>query len=371
MRIIALLLALLLPCLALAEEIIPYEVFTFSASLPQPLREPLAALVPDETLVLSGAAIQHNEYSGNAVVCYSAMALVQTDAGLRLYAAAQPVGQPWEVNDYTHLLRDNRNVSISIYQPEPNRIPQISIDYHTPDGLHSDLLVFWNSQLWCLDGHTAPGVSITNEMGMIAVRDGVGQEKFRCHEPYFLDYMADIFAFPTSRAEAQALTWLPDYAPFTAGMTLYAGGANLRKEATSSSESLGKYARNVPMVYTGEQVQGRSWPWYQVRIGSTVGWMSGNYVADTPDWGYVPVPLGRTVADCPLYAAAGDKQPVALLAPGTTFHILTEYQGMYHVCVPTRDISWAVETAGVYGYVPTTDILTGASPSALDAQSAK
>ena len=371
MRIIALLLALLLPCLALAEEIIPYEVFTFSASLPQPLKEPLSSLGPDETLVLSGAAIQHNEYTGDGVVCYSAMALVQTGTGLRLYAAAQPAGQPWEVNDYTRLLRNNRNVSISVYQPEPNRIPQISIDYYTPDGLVSDLLVFWNSKLWCLNGHTAPGVSIANEKGMIAVQDAAGQESFRCLEPYFLDYMADISAFPTSREETRFLAWLPDSAPYAAGMTLYSVGANLRREPTGTSESLGKYARNVPMVYTGEQKHGTTWPWYQVRIGSTVGWMSGNYVADTPYCGYGPVPLGRTAEGCALYAAAGDKQPIAQLAPGTTFHILTEYRGMYHVCVPSGDISWAVDMDGLYGYVPVEGIMQGASPSALDARSAK
>ena len=47
-RILALMMLLLmLPVISLADEIIPYEVFTFSASLPERLKEPLSALIPD------------------------------------------------------------------------------------------------------------------------------------------------------------------------------------------------------------------------------------------------------------------------------------------------------------------------------------
>ena len=61
-RILALLLLLMLPVLSLADEISPYEVFTFSATLTDRLKEPLGSLIPDETKVISGAAIQHNGY---------------------------------------------------------------------------------------------------------------------------------------------------------------------------------------------------------------------------------------------------------------------------------------------------------------------
>ena len=366
-RIFALLMALmLLPFAALAEEFVPYEVFTFSGLLPERLKEPLSAMISDESRIVSGAAIQHNA-DGAARAAYSALALVDTDEGPILLAAAWVDGQPWQVTDFTRLLRRDRNVSVSIYQPEASRIPRFSVDYASPQGLTSDLLIFWNDQLWCMSGHMAQGVAVTNEMGMIAVNDDDGQEKFRCAEPFFLDYMADISAFPTSRAEAQALSWLPDYASYAAGMTLYTLGANLRQEATTASCSLGMYAENVPMIFTGEQKQGSAWPWYQVRIGSTVGWMSGNYVDDEPALGLSPVPLGRTGSGCALYAAPGDDAPLAQLAPGTTFHILAEYEGMYHICIPTEEISWSVDTAGMYGYISTEGVLIAASPSALDA----
>lgn len=373
-RLLALLLLVIMFPAALAEDFVPYQVFTFAGQLPDPLKAPLASLIPDESRILSGAAIQQNGYDTaptdtNARACYSALVLVDGADGLRLYAAAQPEGLPWQVNDYSRFLRGNRNSSVSVYMPEPSRIPCLSIDYGTPDGLISDLFVFWNKQLWCIKGHINSGHNITigNEMGMLSVSDAAGRESFRCHQPYFLDYMADLSAFPITRAEAQSLSWLPVYTPYSTGMTLYCKGANLRREPTTKSASLGMYARNVPMVFTGEEKQGSTFPWYQVHIGGTTGWMSGNYVANTPDWSFEPIPLGRTVDGCPLYAAPGDSQPAAQLEPVTTFHILTEVDGMYHICIPRENISWAVDQEGAYGYIPVKDILQGAGPSALDA----
>ncbi len=372
-RLIALLLALVLFSPALAEEISPYEVCTFAGSLPTRLQEPLSAIVPDESRILSGAAIQHNgsHYSEapEFLDVYTALLLADTEDGLRLYAAALAEGLPWQVNDFTHFLRRTKNVSVSIYRPQSTQVPVFSLDYYAPDGLVSDLFCFWNNQLWCMKGHIdqANAVTVTNDMGMVTVTDSIGREMFRCSDPFFLDYMWTLSAFPISRAEAQANSWLPLYEPYAAGMTLYCQGANLRREPTTKSESLGQYARNTPMIYTGEQKQGTSYPWYQVRIGNTLGWMSGNYVADEPNLGYEPVPLGRTATGCPMYAAPGDVQPLRQLEPGPSFHILAEYQDMYHICVPSTYISWAVDVEGMYGYIPREGVLTGASISALDA----
>jgi len=376
-RMLSLLFVLLMLPAALAEEYNPYQVITFSGSLPETLKAPLSTLVTDESTVLSGAAIQHN--GDNAYHepahkdAHTALVLSSTADGPRLYAAAWVDGLPWQVNDFTHFLRSARNVSVSIYRPQSTQVPVFSVDYYDQQGLTSDLFCFWNNQLWCMDGHInqSQNTSIANDMGMLAVTDDIGRESFRCDSPFFLDYMEDISAFPTSRAEVQALTWLPEYAPYAAGMLLYSEGANLRREPTTKSESLGQYARNTPMTFTGEQKQGPSWPWYQVRIGDTVGWMSGNYVDDEPNLGYAPVPLGRTLTSCALYASSGDDQPLLQLEPGTTFHILTEHKDMYHICIPQGNISWAVDAAGIYGYIPTKNILTGASISALDAQAAR
>ena len=377
LRLLALLMALLLPVFSFADEYIPYEVYTFSSSLPAPLKEPLSGLISSESRVLSGAAIFYNGYNSDRPepeyqTCYSAMMLVQSEQGLRLYAAAQPEGHPWEVNDYSHLLRESPNVSISIYRPQSTRVPQISIDYYTPGGLVSDVLCFWNNQLWCMKEYIDQGNGITvhNSMGMIDLTDAAGHESFRCNTPFFLDYMTAISDFPTCRAEAQDLSWLPDYTPASAGDIVYSCGANLRREPTTKSESLGIYAHNVPMVFTGEQKPGVSWPWYQVRIGDTIGWMSSNYVDDEPAWSYSPIPLGCTMNGCLLYGTPDNAQPIAQLQPGVVFHILTEYHDMYHICIPA-EITWAADVNGLYGYIHKVDIIQGASISALEAQSAQ
>lgn len=375
-RILALMMIVMMlsAALAQAENTPLYQVSTFAGRLPERLQEPLSTLISDETRIVSGAAIQHNSkfYEADEIASwesYCAMLIVDTDEGLLLLAAAWVDGMPWQVDDFTRFLRRDENVSLSIYQPEPNQIPVFSVDYPDRTGMISDLMLFRGNQLWCLKGHINIGqnITISNELGMIAVTDESGHEKFRCRTPFFLNYMADITTFPTSRAEAQALTWLPNYSPFSTGMLLYCQRANLRTEPTTKSESLGQYACNAPMVFTGEQKQGVSWPWYQVQIGGTVGWMSGNYVDDEPDLGFSPVPMGRTLVGRCLYAHPGDAQPLQPVEPGTTFHILTEYQGMYHICIPQGEISWEVDQDGVYGYISKEDILTGYSLSALDA----
>lgn len=366
-RMMALLLMMLLPVLASAEDFVPYEVFTFSAQLPETLRAPLSAHVPDASDVLSGAAIRHNgsEYS---TYSYSALLLLDTSEGPRLLAAAQPEGLPWQINDFTHLLRSQRSVSVSIYKDEFSDAPLFSVDYAEANGVVSDLVTFY--QLWQMTGHTDTGadVTITAKSGSIELTDSQGWLECQSAEGFWLDYMQDISAFPTSREEALALEARAESAYIATSLKaiMYAGGAHLRKGPTGSADSLGQYNNDVPMVFLGKQEKGAYFPWYQVRIGSTEGWMSSNYVSNQPSQ-HFPVPVGRTVDGCALYTALGDKQPAQQLAPGTTFHILTETDGMYHICIPQGDISWAVDVDGVYGYISAKGILTGASVSALDA----
>ena len=369
-RMLALLLALLLPCLAFAEEYVPYEVFTFAGTLPERLKEPLGALIPDESAVLSGAAIQCNGNHVDATSpahqdCYSALVLAESGEEIRLYAAAQPEGQPWQVCDYSRFLRSAQFRSISIYQPKADNVPRFSIDYYSHKGQCSDTMVFRNNQLWHLTGHTnqTTGVSISTGYDTLSYDCPPLHQEYLCATPFFMDYMAGIADFPTTQAEIEKLAVQRESLFHAApGDVVYSAGANLRREPTTKSESLGVYAHNVPMVFTGEQKQGAQWPWYQVRIGGTVGWMSGNYVSNQISGGALPVSLGRTVDGSLLYADADANHPTAQLQPGVTFHILTEYQEMYHICIPEK-ISWAVDAGGLYGYIPAVGIVTGASPA--------
>ena len=377
-RILALMMTLLmLPILSLADEVSPYEVFTFSSSLPERLKEPLSVFVSDETKVISGAAIQHNGYhysdSPSSLDSYTAMVLVKTDDGPRLYAAAWVENLPWQVNDYSRFLRQQKNVYVSIYKPDTNRAPVFSVDYSVQGGIKSDLFCFFSNKLWCIDGHIDLGRGLTvmsTYPESIKMTDSNGSKDYTCSMPFYLDYMQDISAFPITREAAEALVIAHEtaHAADTAANRVYASGAHLRKDPTGKSESLGIYSHNVPMIFTGKQKPGTLFPWYQVRIGGITGWMSSNYVNPAPDVGIAPIPLGRTLAGCSLYTGANDKKPAAELAPGTTFHILTEYEDMYHICIPQNELTWAVDPDGTYGYIPVSGILTGYSPSSLDAQ---
>lgn len=375
--LILMLILLMLPFTALADEQVPYEVFTFSASLPDRLKEPLSSIVPDETQILSGAAIQHNGYhfsdAPSDLDSCTTMVLVSTADGLRLYAAAWVENLPWQVNDYTRFLRQQENVYISIYKADAYRSPVISVDYSVQGNIRSDLFCFFSNMLWCINGHSDKerGVTVMSTYPeSIKMTDSSGSKAYYCVDPFYLDYMADISAYPTSReaAEFQAIAYETAVATDAAANRVYASGAHLRKEPTGKSESLGVYAANVPMTFTGEQKPGTQFPWYQVRIGDATGWMSSNYVDRAPNWWRSPIPLGRTLDGCPLYASADDTTPAAQLTPGATFHILTEYKEMYHICIPRGKLSWAVDPDGTYGYIPKDGVLTGYSPSALDAQ---
>ena len=375
-RILALMMiAMMLPA-ALAEEAAsPYQLTTFSGRLPEELQQPLSVMISDETRIISGAAIQYTSNAREADEpgswdSYSAMLIVDTDEGPLLLAATWVDGMPWQVNDFTRMLRREENVSLSIYQPGMYRTPMFSVDYPGPDGLISDLMIFRGNRLWQLTGHIdeAAGLQIFVDLGAATIHEGSRQDFFQCAEPFWMDYLADVSDFPTTREDAETLDKAAAsiFVSNEASGRGYTVGSHLRSEATAKSESLGMYARDIPLVRTGEEKPGTQLPWYQVRIGDTVGWMSANYVRSGPELDY-PVPLGRTLDGRPLYAQPGDEWPLMQLEPGDTFHVLTEYNGMYHICIPQSELSWAVDRDGVYGYIPVAGVLTGYSPSALDA----
>ncbi len=373
-RMLALLMFLLmLPVLAAADS--PYQMFTFAESIPQRLEEPLAGYLPADSRIISGAAIDHAELGSmedepGTFASYSALLLVEQADSLHLIAAAWVDSLPWQMNDFTHLLRRDENVSISIYQPEPNRIPLFSVDYPMDVGKISDLMLLRGNRLWHLAGHIneAAGVSISIGLDSITVIDPQGRDMYVYAEGFWMEYMDDISAVPVSRAEVETLDTAAEsiFVSNTAAGRAYTQGANLRQEATQSSASLGMYHTGTPLTLLGDQVQGKQYPWLHVRIGHTEGWMSRNYIIEQVAQDY-PVPMGRTVDGCSMYAAPGDAQPIAQLSPGTTFHILTKIDGLYHICIPQGEISWDVDRNGTYGYIPANGILTGPGVSALDA----
>ena len=138
---------------------------------------------------------------------FTAMVLVTTENGPRLYAAAWVENLPWQVNDYTRFLRQTKNVYISLYKPDLHTVPVYSVDYSVQGGIKSDLFTFFCNELWCMRGHIdkCSGVNVMNHFGEVERTEGVAFKEYLCDDPFFLDYMQDISAFPITREAAEAL----------------------------------------------------------------------------------------------------------------------------------------------------------------------
>ncbi len=107
----------------------------------------------------------------------SSLMLVESADEPRFLALAQVDGGPWQVNDFTHLLRENVPASITIYQPEASRIPQFSMNYGAEGQQISDLMIFRGNQLWQLSGHIDESAGVVIEVGLstVTVRSDEGR----------------------------------------------------------------------------------------------------------------------------------------------------------------------------------------------------
>lgn len=132
-------------------------------------------------------------------------------------------------------------------------------------------------------------------------------------------------------------------------------GANLRQQPTGSSPSLGKYL--VAMAEVLDQQPGKTFPWFQVRIGETVGWVSGNYL-DTPEnrerfaAHYSGAEYAVASAPAMLYRQPDVNAPSVELPRGSCMQVLAETaDGWLHVLVTGDHPDLRPEADGAYGYV--------------------
>lgn len=134
--------------------------------------------------------------------------------------------------------------------------------------------------------------------------------------------------------------------------TYYAQGANLREKPTGKSRSLGVY--RGAFAEKLDAAPGTQHPWYKLRIGDTVGWMSGAYVKHGGN--LMPPPaVAQCDAATDLYLFLGGKVKQTLPA-GTAMHIIADCDGWYHVVLPREDIAWKLDELGTYGYVRMADV---------------
>ncbi len=204
---------------------------------------------------------------------------------------------------------------------------------------------------WRLFRYVSPA---GEEIGLLGGELSFGGERRYVVAGNRLDDPRTFAEFPTS-CEAAARWAEASWAGVLADGRALIWGANLRQQPTGTSQSLGKYV--VAMGEMLDQQPGKQYPWIQVRIGETVGWVSGLYVATPED-------RQRFAAHCSgaAYAAASGaavlfRQPDAAAASvalpeGTFMQVLAETEdGWLHVLVTGDSPDLRPEAAGAYGYV--------------------
>lgn len=184
-----------------------------------------------------------------------------------------------------------------------------------------------------------------------------------------LEYRNRFADFPQTAADAKALaaaTW--------AGMDLshlaWLGG-NLRTEPTAQSESYGNCYPGV-LGQVLAQRMGASAPWYQVRVGDTVGWMSSPYVTPVTDWNTMAetrhndLPVARTHAETCLMARPVHGEKVCDLPAGAVLQVLSRREdGWLHVCLPSGIPMRWMDVHGTFGYLHESSVSVAGSLKAL------
>lgn len=184
---------------------------------------------------------------------------------------------------------------------------------------------------------------------LVTMRYGqrIDDQSYWVGKPARLDIMTAA-EFPNTQEKLQAL----DNAPWSGIGGTYVHTANLREQPTGRSRSLGVYRWAI-----GEKLDsapGTEWPWYQLRIGDTVGWMSGSYVMD--DHGQAPPPaVVQCSGEISLYLSP-DGEVKQTLPAGTAMQILADCDGWYHVVLPGEEGAWHLATSGTFGYVRVGDV---------------
>lgn len=192
-------------------------------------------------------------------------------------------------------------------------------------------------------------------------------ESFHCVLPGYLELL-DADEVPHSHQELEA--WAQAHPIRLDAGEAYMGGANLRTQATGGSRSHGQYLSPVKVAALGQK-PGRQFPWYNVRVGDTEGWVSGAYfyTMDTDATNLCMAvnrmqPVGRLKAAASLLRTPGG-EALASLPAETEVHVLVTSGSWAHVVVPRGELGWHADWDGDYGYVPVKSLTMAASPLQL------
>lgn len=343
-----------------------YYVETFNAALPEACGDVLAGTPFAADAVLQGVVLREEHKTPKEVQGYGLLMAVEHEGAPLLIGGSRAPGGKWQVWPASEtFLRDGEAFEITA---KPNRDRNGGVISVFPAIVYGDEYYMighgqGNSDVYAYVHVDAQGNGISikvsypdywYELGVWKNgerSDGIAKEICL---PSRLDLL-DADTFPRTDQELEALA--ARYPLVREGVYVFA--ANLRERATSKSKSLGVY-RKAPAVVL-DSAPGTDRPWYQLRIGDTVGWMSGVYVVNDPydiNHGLAQV-VPPTIAQCKvetgLYISPNGKVKQPLPA-GTAMHIIADCDGWYHVVLPQGDITWKLDEDGTYGYVRKSDV---------------
>lgn len=338
-----------------------YYVETFGATLPDVCRDALAGTPFAADEIMQGVVLREDYKDPAEVQGYNMLLAVQHEGTPLLIGGTKAPKGKWHTWPASEtFLRDDTDFAITAKANRDRHGGIISAfpaivygnEYYLIGnrGGYSDVYAYVHAD------EQGNGLSIVAsypdyyyELALWKGGERTDRESYEVCYPSRLELL-DADTFP--RTAEQLEKWSKEHPLVHEGVYVFA--ANLRERPTGKSKSLGVY-RKAPAIVL-DSAPGTQRPWYQLRIGDTVGWMSGVYVVNDPyDVNHglaqvVPPSIAQCKKEASLYLSPNGEVKQALPA-GTAMHIIADCDGWYHVILPQGDISWKLDVGGTYGYV--------------------
>lgn len=370
-RMICLLMSLLLPTLALAEEQTWHlqtnrrcQVINFTNVLPEALLGALEGTPLAQDEVLCGCLLTHMTASPPRVESRTALLALRHEGSTLLVWCSRKSGEGWTAEVIAeHFLDGAGDYTITavpwhgprgyltgnVYGVPASAVPAVVCCGRT-------YLIGGRDLFMCLpeDGQTAIGSGGAD--GLLCVYTADSGD---CRETTFPGYgtlrLSELRAvdFPATLAQAEA--WCAAR-PFPEDADALSSGVNLRAEPSSRARLIGWCSRGALLEILAESPDGA---WYQVRCGEVTGWANHNYVHQAGDYfSSVCADEGLTVArtdkavDLRSTPGGGARVP---LPAGTLVHVLGKIDGYLHVSVPEH-AGHHPDPSGATGYLREQDV---------------
>lgn len=357
-----------------------YEANTFTTDVPEELRAALAASPFAGDEVLQGAWLReyYHRYDDltNVLNNQAALIAVRHEGRLMLLGLARS-GKQWQVSPQSEtFLPEDEAFTLTVAPSRSNNASAAMLamvcgsdTYLIGSGSPDTAWTLYQYQHAREDGSTA-FLQLSYGSVIWGVYEGgkvASQESFRCVLPEYLETI-DFSTLPRSLEALEA--WAAEHPITLAADEAFIGGVNLRHKATGNSRSHGRYFSGTKVKLLG-QAPGTDFPWYNVRIGRTEGWVSGVYfyteALDAQNLHQAAnriQPVARLKQMASLLSSPGG-DAIASLPADSVVSVLVEQDGWAHVVVPRNEIACQADWDGAYGYLPLKALTRAATPLQL------